>query len=203
MCFRYGSGLLCWIPNRIQVFDKACIYRGSLQPSKSQKRTSSASKHEISWFFSTFVGPFCPPGSGSRFRIRIHWPDWIRIQSGSKTLMQTCSLKVSCWMLMYSTNAVYATLWLVSCLSVWIKHRVPGTEPEINLVINQKLYWNQYLGSGSGLDPDSIRSVDPYPDLESGSRSRKKMTQKNRKKSEISCFAVLDFLFWGLKTSTA
>ncbi len=23
---------------------------------------------------------FCPPGSGSRFRIRIHWPDWIRIQ---------------------------------------------------------------------------------------------------------------------------
>ncbi len=28
---------------------------------------------------------FCPPGSGPGFRIRIqiHWPDWIRIQSGS------------------------------------------------------------------------------------------------------------------------
>ncbi len=32
---------------------------------------------------STFVGHFCPPGSGSGFRIRIHRPDWIRIQSGS------------------------------------------------------------------------------------------------------------------------
>ncbi len=37
---------------------------------------------------STFVGHFCPPGSGSgfRIRIRIHRPDWIRIQSGSTTL---------------------------------------------------------------------------------------------------------------------
>jgi hypothetical protein len=34
----------------------------------------------------TFVGHFCPPGSGSGIRIRIHWPDWIRIQSGSATL---------------------------------------------------------------------------------------------------------------------
>ncbi len=34
-------------------------------------------------FFSTFVGLFCPPGSGPGLRIRIHWPDWIRIQSGS------------------------------------------------------------------------------------------------------------------------
>ena len=34
-------------------------------------------------FLSTFVGPFCPPGSGSGFRIRIHRPDGIRIQSGS------------------------------------------------------------------------------------------------------------------------
>jgi hypothetical protein len=57
------------------------------------------------------------------------------------------------------------------------------------LVINQKLYWNQYLGFGSGLDPDSIRSVDPYPDLESGSRSRQKMTQKNKK---IKKFHVLE-----------
>ncbi len=35
---------------------------------------------------------FCPPGSGSRFRIRIriHWPDWIRIKlgSGSATLVK-------------------------------------------------------------------------------------------------------------------
>ncbi len=47
----------------------------------SQKRPSNTSKHELLNKFSTFVGHFCPPGSGSRFRIRIHWPDWIRIQS--------------------------------------------------------------------------------------------------------------------------
>ncbi len=33
------------------------------------------------------MGHFCPPGSGSgsgiRIQIRIHWPGWIRIQSGS------------------------------------------------------------------------------------------------------------------------
>jgi 20S proteasome alpha/beta subunit len=36
---------------------------------------------------------------------------------------------------------------------------------------------------GSGLDPDSIRSVDPYPDSESRSGSRReKMTHKSRTK---------------------
>ncbi len=48
----------------------------------SQKRPSNFYK-----FLSTFVGHFCPPGSGSGFRIRIHKPDWIRIQSGSTTLV--------------------------------------------------------------------------------------------------------------------
>jgi hypothetical protein len=41
------------------------------------------------------------------------------------------------------------------------------------------------FGSGSVLDPDSIRSVDPDPYSESGSGSesrRAKMTQKSRKK---------------------
>jgi hypothetical protein len=47
-----------------------------------------------------------------------------------------------------------------------------------------------------GLDPDSIRFVDPYPDPESGSGSRRtKITHKNRKIFEISCFEVLDVLF--------
>ncbi len=37
-------------------------------------------------------------------------------------------------------------------------------------------------GCGSGLDPDSIGSVDPDPDSESGSGSRRaKMTHKSRK----------------------
>ncbi len=33
----------------------------------------------------------------------------------------------------------------------------------------------------SVLDPDSMRSVDPYPHSESGSGSRQNMTHKNRK----------------------
>ncbi len=41
----------------------------------------------------------------------------------------------------------------------------------------------QGFGSGSGCDPDSIRSVDPDPYLESGSGSRRaQMTHKSRKK---------------------
>jgi hypothetical protein len=45
-------------------------------------------------------------------------------------------------------------------------------------------------------DPDSTRSVDPDPYLESGSGSRRaKMTRKSRKNTEISCFAVLDVFF--------
>ncbi len=46
--------------------------------------------------FSTFVGHFCPPeswpGSEFRIRIRVHWPDWIRILygSGSATLLFSC-----------------------------------------------------------------------------------------------------------------
>ncbi len=56
--------------------------------SKLQKKSAAhkrAIQHFKTWIFSTFVGHFCPPGSGSgsRIRIRIHWPDWIRIQSGS------------------------------------------------------------------------------------------------------------------------
>jgi hypothetical protein len=45
----------------------------------SQKRPPNTSKHDLLQKFSTLVGHFCPPGSGSgfRIRIRIHWPDWI------------------------------------------------------------------------------------------------------------------------------
>ncbi len=62
---------------------KVCpSYSWKLQLSKE------AIQHFKTWTltnFSTFVGHFCPPGSGSGFRIRIHWPDWIRIQSGSRS----------------------------------------------------------------------------------------------------------------------
>jgi hypothetical protein len=45
----------------------------------------------------------------------------------------------------------------------------------------------QCFGYGSGMDPDSIRSVDPYPDPESGS-GMAKMTQKYKEK-------ILSFIF--------
>jgi hypothetical protein len=49
--------------------------------------------------------------------------------------------------------------------------------------------------SGSGLDPDSIRSVDPDPDSESGSPGGQKLPTKVEKNLQISCFEVLDGLF--------
>jgi hypothetical protein len=61
-------------------------YRRSLQLSRE------AIQHFKTKIFFYFCGSFFPPGSGSRFRIRIriHWPDWIRIQlgSGSATLVK-------------------------------------------------------------------------------------------------------------------
>ncbi len=56
---------------------------------------------------------------------------------------------------------------------------------------------NQGCGSASGFDPDSIGSVDPDPDSESGSGPRRaKMTHNSRqKKFKSSCFEVLDGLF--------
>ncbi len=52
-----------------------------------------------------------------------------------------------------------------------------------------------FCGSGSRLYPNSIRSVDPYPDPDP---TGQKWPTKNL---EISCFEVpvLDVLFWGLK----
>ncbi len=52
---------------------------------------------------------------------------------------------------------------------------------------------NQCFGSRSGLDPDSIRSMN----LDPGGQ------QLPTKIEEISCFQVLDVLFWGLKGSPA
>jgi hypothetical protein len=43
---------------------------------------------------------------------------------------------------------------------------------------------------GSGLDPASIRSVDPDPESKSWSGRRAKITHKNRKNSQISWFVA-------------
>jgi hypothetical protein len=55
--------------------------------------------------------------------------------------------------------------------------------------------------SGSGLDPDSIGSVDPDSGSGSGSRREKWLTKvENFLKN--SCFEVLDGLYWELKASS-
>ncbi len=62
-----------------------------LQKKPPAHKRQEAIQHFKTWIFSTFAGHFCPPGSGSVFklRIRIQWSDWIRIQygSGSETLI--------------------------------------------------------------------------------------------------------------------
>ncbi len=55
----------------------------------------------------------------------------------------------------------------------------------------QIAYWDQCLGSG--LDPDSVRPVDPDPDPDPGGQNDpQKIIEKSQ---EISCFQVLDVLF--------
>ncbi len=83
------------------VLSKIAIYLslGLHKESPSYWRRLQLSKEAIQHFktwnfliFSTFMGHFCPPGSGSGFRIliRIHWPDWIWIQSGSGSATLQC-----------------------------------------------------------------------------------------------------------------
>ncbi len=53
------------------------------EPFSPQKRTSSTSKHDFFLLFFYFCVSFLPSWIRIRFQIRIHWPDWIRIPSGS------------------------------------------------------------------------------------------------------------------------
>jgi hypothetical protein len=63
----------------------------------------------------------------------------------------------------------------------------------------QQVYWHQCFGSGSGLDPDSIRPVDPDPYSESRSgSSRTKMTHKRRKIKKFYVVKCWMFSFEGL-----
>ncbi len=74
-------------------------------------------------------------------------------------------------------------VWRISLVKIPLVADRPATA---NFVAAGK---NLCFGSGSGLDPDSIRPVDLNPDSEYGSGSRRaKMTNK-KKKREISCFA--------------
>ncbi len=75
------------LPLRLQKGRQS--YR-SLHPSKEKIQ-----KHFKTWnflIFFTFVGHFCPPASRSwyriRIRIRIHWPDWIRIRIRNTALFE-------------------------------------------------------------------------------------------------------------------
>ncbi len=86
------------------LFGSKPIFLGLHKERPNKKRSLQLSKEKIQHFktwnfiiFSTFVGHFCPPGSGSGFwiRIRIYWPEWIRIQS--ETLLVTVRKQFSPW----------------------------------------------------------------------------------------------------------
>ncbi len=112
-----GSGSRVFIPQKLEkiqlkffkisLYDQklqitcpmACLNgqaKRSFQPSKE-----NTSKNEMNRLFSIFVVHFCPPGSGSGLRIRIHGPHWIRIQSGYTTMV--CSL-FQIWPVLFSTD---------------------------------------------------------------------------------------------------
>jgi hypothetical protein len=78
---------------------------------------------------------------------------------------------------------------LVQCLLPWVP--VWGSSAGIR--------WPsvQGCGSGSGLDPDSIGSVDPAPDP-----GGQKLPTKVEKICKSLCFKVLDGIFWELKASS-
>jgi hypothetical protein len=60
---------------------------------------------------------------------------------------------------------------------VTVLKKIYDGEPNLTFFSNNTIP----QGCGSGLDPDSIRSVDPDPNSESGSGSRRaKMTHKSR-----------------------
>ncbi len=153
-------------------------------------------------FFSTFVCHFCPPGSGSgfRIRIRIHRPDWIRIQYGSGSRIRihnpVCNLPESRPTSLYTTNSQK------TCIQYPVK---------LHFLFRVSYVWcEQGFGSGSLSGSGSawirinlscwirIRTqiADPDPD-----RGGQKWPKKIEKRTEFSSFEVLDVLFWELKAS--
>jgi hypothetical protein len=62
---------------------------------------------------------------------------------------------------------------------------------------SEQLATKQWFGSGFGFDPDSIRSVDPFPDPDSESGSgRANMTHKRRKFFRHLMFRNAGCFFW-------
>ncbi len=75
--------------SKTTIYLSLCLHKGRSSYKKSLQPSKENIQHFKTWNFlmySFFRGSFfCPPGSGSGFRIRlrIHWPDRVRIQSGS------------------------------------------------------------------------------------------------------------------------
>jgi hypothetical protein len=60
----------------------------------------------------------------------------------------------------------------------------------------------QCFRSRSGWDPDLTGSMDPAPDWESGSGSRKAKSPKKEESEKMSCFKELEVLYVGLQASS-
>ncbi len=94
--------------------------------------TKEAIQHFKTWIFSTFVGHFCPPGSGSgsvfKLRIRIQWSDWIRIQSGSG------SETLPCWGI---SQLRHNRVVVPACPATWLAGRYDNPMPEVTFSPSQ------------------------------------------------------------------
>ncbi len=132
-----------------------------------------------------------------------YWSNWCHLPTyGTFLSYWYLFLSVSDLFLMPGCSSrktlISILLWLLYDFYLW------WCKCSFNSKSNKKTL--KLCGSGSvswsGLDPDSIGSLDP--DSESGSGYRRaKMTHKSRKFFFLSsCFEVLDGLFWELKASS-
>ncbi len=100
----------------------------SQKKSQTLKREHPALQNMKFLIFFYFCGSFCPPGSGFGFwiRIRIHWPDIIRIQfgSGSATLKNTKILWSGSWS---CRHWIWDPGWKKWDSESWIRDVYPGS----------------------------------------------------------------------------
>ncbi len=101
-------------------------------------------------FFSTFVGHFCPPGSGSgfRIRIRIHRLDWIRIRirNPGYDLLLLQAVPLLMFTLFTSTGIGFWKLKIVLILSIFICRKY-FTEREAALIVRDVASALEFLHS--------------------------------------------------------
>ncbi len=88
----YSGKNVTFFISKTTIYLSLGLHKGCPSNRRSLQLSKENIQHFNTWNF-FFVCNFCPPGSGTEFwiRIRIHWPDGIRIHKGSgfETLVRT------------------------------------------------------------------------------------------------------------------